>query len=153
MTTSGGTGVGMRIADVLRGKSAGSTVVTTSPTATVSELLGLLARYNVGALPVVDGGELIGIVSERDVVRRLHEHGHAMLESTVADLMTGNVVTCAPGDKAADLARVMTDRRIRHLPVCDGSRLVGIVSIGDLVKARIDQLEQEREQLASYIAG
>jgi CBS domain-containing protein len=128
-------------------------VVTTAPTATVAELLGLLAQYNVGALPVVDGGELIGIVSERDVVRRLHEHGHSMLESTVADLMTGDVVICAPTDRAADLARVMTDRRIRHLPVCDGGRLCGIVSIGDLVKARIDQLEQEREQLASYISG
>jgi CBS domain-containing protein len=143
----------MRIADVLRSKRAGATVVTTSPTATVTELLGLLAQYNVGALPVVDGGELVGIVSERDVVRRLHEHGHAMLDSIVAELMTGDVVTCAPGDRAADLARIMTDRRIRHLPVCEGNRLIGIVSIGDLVKARIDQLEQEREQLASYISG
>jgi CBS domain-containing protein len=141
----------MQIADVLRGKAVGLDVATTTPAATVSELLALLARYNVGALPVVDGGELVGIVSERDVVRKLHERGRDLLDATVADLMTADVVTCSPRDQAADLARVMTDRRIRHLPVCDDRGLVGIVSIGDLVKARIDQLENEREQLASYI--
>jgi CBS domain-containing protein len=141
----------MQIADVLRGKAVGRDVATTTPAATVSELLALLARYNVGALPVVDGGELVGIVSERDVVRQLHERGRDLFDATVADLMTSDVVTCSPRDRAADLARVMTDRRIRHLPVCDDRGLVGIVSIGDLVKARIDQLENEREQLASYI--
>jgi CBS domain-containing protein len=141
----------MQIADVLRGKATGSDVATTTPAATVGELLALLHRYNVGALPVVDGGELVGIVSERDVVRHLHERGRALLDATVGDLMTSDVVTCSPRDRAADLARVMTERRIRHLPVCDDRGLIGIVSIGDLVKARIDQLENEREQLASYI--
>jgi CBS domain-containing protein len=143
----------MQIADVLRGKAVGLDVATTTPAATVSELLALLARYNVGALPVVDGGELVGIVSERDVVRQLHERGRDLFDATVADLMTSEVVTCSPRDRAADLARVMTERRIRHLPVCDDRGLVGIVSIGDLVKARIDQLENEREQLASYISS
>ena len=143
----------MQIKDVLRGKAAGPDVATTSPSASVEELLALLARYNVGALPVVDGGELVGIVSERDVVRQLHERGRELLDVTVRDLMTADVVTCAPGDRAADLARVMTDRRIRHLPVCDDSGLIGIVSIGDLVKTRIDQLEREHEQLTSYISG
>ena len=141
----------MQIADVLRGKATGTGVATTTPTATIGELLALLHRYNVGALPVVDGGELVGIVSERDVVRHLHERGRALLDATVGDLMTSDVVTCSPRDRAADLARVMTERRIRHLPVCDDRGLIGIVSIGDLVKARIDQLENEREQLASYI--
>ena len=141
----------MQIADVLRGKATGPGVATTTPTATIGELLALLHRYNVGALPVVDGGELVGIVSERDVVRHLHERGRALLDATVGDLMTTDVVTCSPRDRAADLARVMTERRIRHLPVCDERGLVGIVSIGDLVKTRIDQLENEREQLASYI--
>ena len=141
----------MQIADVLRGKATGPGVATTTPTATIGELLALLHRYNVGALPVVDGRELVGIVSERDVVRHLHERGRALLDATVGDLMTSDVVTCSPRDRAADLARVMTERRIRHLPVCDDRGLVGIVSIGDLVKARIDQLENEREQLASYI--
>jgi CBS domain-containing protein len=143
----------MLIADVLRGKAAGRGVATTTPSATVVELLTLLARYNVGALPVVDGGDLVGIVSERDVVRQLHERGRDLLDATVGDLMTRDVVTCAPGDRAADLARVMTERRIRHLPVCDDRGLCGIVSIGDLVKTRIDELEREREQLASYISS
>jgi CBS domain-containing protein len=141
----------MQIADVLRGKATGPGVATTTPTATIGELLALLHRYNVGALPVVDGRELVGIVSERDVVRHLHERGRDLLDATVGDVMTADVVTCSPRDRAADLARVMTERRIRHLPVCDDRGLIGIVSIGDLVKARIDQLENEREQLASYI--
>ena len=102
---------------------------------------------------MVDGGELVGIVSERDVVRQLHERGRDLLDATVADIMTADVVTCSPRDRAADLARVMTERRIRHLPVCDERGLIGIVSIGDLVKTRIDQLEREREHLASYISG
>ena len=143
----------MLIADVLRGKIAGSTLATTSPSATVGELLGLLAQYNVGALPVVDGAQLVGIVSERDVVRQLHERGNGLLGTTVGEIMSAEVVTCSPRDRAADLARIMTDRRIRHLPVCDERGLIGIVSIGDLVKMRIDQLEREREQLASYITG
>ena len=143
----------MQIADVLRGKAAGPEVATTTRGATVGELLALLARHNVGALPVVEGRELVGIVSERDVVRQLHERGRDLLDATVGDLMTTDVVTCSPRDRAADLARVMTERRIRHLPVCDDGGLCGIVSIGDLVKARIDQLEHERAHLASYITG
>ena len=141
----------MRIADVLHGKATGSGVATATPATTLAELLALLSRYNVGAVPVLDGDALVGIVSERDIVRRLHARGPGLFDATVADLMTVDVVTCSPQDRAADLARVMTERRIRHLPVCDAGGLVGIVSIGDLVKARIDQLENEREQLASYI--
>lgn len=141
----------MRIADVLRSK--GSEVVVVAPTATVAELLGLLAERNVGALPVVDAAELIGIVSERDVVRRLHDGGAAVLEARVADIMTTSVTTCAPEDDAAGLAAVMTKGRFRHLPVVVDGALVGIVSIGDLVKTRIDMLEQERAQLQSYIAS
>jgi CBS domain-containing protein len=141
----------MRIADVLRKK--GTTVATIGPEATVTELLGELAAHNVGALPVVEGGTLIGIVSERDVVRRLHAGGPALLEATVADIMTTEVTTCSPSDDVGDLAAVMTSRRFRHLPVLVEGELAGIVSIGDLVKARIDLLESEREQLQSYIAG
>ncbi len=143
----------MQIGDVLRGKAGGPGLVTTTPEASVAELLALLARHNVGALPVVEGTDLVGIVSERDVVRHLHERGRDLVDATVADLMTADVVTCSPRDRAADLARVMTERRIRHLPVCDERGLCGIVSIGDLVKARIDQLEDERAQLSSYIHG
>lgn len=141
----------MRIADVLRDK--GSDVLTVSPAATVAELIAAIAERNVGALPVIDGGRLIGIVSERDVVRHLHSGGPKLLDQRVAEIMTTDVSTCEPGDNVEELARVMTERRFRHLPVVVDGRLRGIVSIGDLVKARIDMLEVEREQLASYIAG
>ncbi|HET6260154.1 CBS domain-containing protein [Pseudonocardia sp.] len=141
----------MRIADVLRSK--GTNVATVDPTATVAELIGELASHNVGALPVVEGGQLVGIVSERDVVRRLHADGPGLLEARVGDIMIPGVTTCAPGDSVSDIAAVMTNRRFRHLPVVVDGKLAGIVSIGDLVKARIDLLESEREQLQSYIAG
>jgi CBS domain-containing protein len=143
----------MLIADVMRGKAIGSDVATIRPSAPVLELLEQLVGRNIGALPVVEGGELVGIVSERDVVRQLHAHGRGLLDATVGDLMTRDVVTCAPTDGAADLARIMTERRIRHLPVVDSRGLIGIVSIGDLVKTRMDELEREREHLASYITG
>jgi CBS domain-containing protein len=141
----------MRIADVLRRK--GTAVATVGPHVTVTELLGELATHNVGALPVVDGGNLIGIVSERDVVRRLHAGGATTLDARVADIMTTDVSTCSPSDDVSDVAAVMTSRRFRHLPVVVEGELVGIVSIGDMVKARIDLLESERAQLARYIAG
>jgi CBS domain-containing protein len=141
----------MRIADVLRNK--GSNVATVGPTASVTEMVAELAAHNVGALPVVDGDRLVGIVSERDVVRRLHAGGAALLEASVGEIMTTEVTTCSPEDRVADLAAVMTARRFRHLPVVVDGKLIGIVSIGDLVKARIDLLESEREQLQSYIAG
>ncbi|HEY0816190.1 MAG TPA: CBS domain-containing protein [Pseudonocardia sp.] len=141
----------MRITDVLRGK--GASVATVEPAASVGELVALLAQHNVGALPVLDAGRLVGIVSERDVVRRLHAGGAGLLQLRVADIMTSGVTTCEPGDKVEDLARIMTDRRFRHMPVVDNGDLIGIVSIGDLVKARIDLLEAERQQLQSYIAG
>ncbi|MGD9526243.1 CBS domain-containing protein [Pseudonocardia sp.] len=142
----------MHIADVIRGK--GADVVTIGPSATVGELIALIAGRNIGALPVVDDeGHLVGIVSERDVVRRLHEMGSALLAQHVSEIMTTEVTTCSPGDSVVDLARVMTERRFRHLPVVVDGELRGIVSIGDLVKARIDMLEVEREQLASYIAS
>jgi CBS domain-containing protein len=142
----------MRIADILRSK--GSTVATVAPTATLADLIGDLAKYNVGALPVVDeNGRLVGIVSERDVVRQLHANGPDVLYLQISEFMTAGVTTCAPGDNVADLARIMTAGRFRHLPVLVDGTLAGIVSIGDLVKARIDLLESERQQLQSYIAG
>jgi CBS domain-containing protein len=141
----------MRVADVLRTK--GSEVATVPPELSVTGLLEDLARHNVGALVVVDGtGALAGIVSERDVVRRLDERGSALLTAPVAEIMTSPVVTCEPGDAVDELAEIMTERRIRHMPVLSDGELVGIVSIGDVVKSRIRQLESDREQLESYIA-
>ncbi|MGW7531534.1 CBS domain-containing protein [Amycolatopsis sp. NPDC054798] len=141
----------MRIADLLQRK--GATVATVSPGTTVTELLAGLARHNVGAMVVVDAeGGIAGIVSERDVVRRLDEHGPSVLEGPVADIMTTMVASCTPDDPVDQLSVVMTERRIRHVPVLDGGRLAGIVSIGDVVKIRMEQLEQSQEQLEAYIS-
>jgi len=94
---------------------------------------------------------LVGIVTERDIVRALHERGPSILATAVRDLMSGTVTTCLPTDSVDSLAETMTEQRIRHLPVMSDGRLVGIVSIGDVVKSRIDELQAERDQLASYI--
>ena len=141
----------MRITDVLRRK--GDLVVTISPDQPVSELLAALAQYKVGALVVSRGdGSVDGIVSERDVVRRLHSDGAEMLGLPVSAIMTSNVRTCSPQDVIDDLMQMMTDHRFRHVPVVSDGRLIGIVSIGDVVKHRLDELQVERDQLAAYIA-
>jgi CBS domain-containing protein len=140
----------MRIRDVVAAKNE-QKVITVSPAATVRELLGLLAEHNVGALVVSGDGEVVdGIVSERDVVRRLHENTE-LLQATVESIMTTDVRTCTPDDRLDDLMSLMTERRIRHVPVCEDDRLVGIVSIGDVVKHKIDALQFERDQLDSYV--
>ncbi|MDQ3464732.1 MAG: CBS domain-containing protein [Actinomycetota bacterium] len=142
----------MRIKDVLRHK--GSAVVTVGPDATVHDLLAALSEHAVGALVVsTDGQQVDGIVSERDVVRRLHDDGADLLNQTVASIMTSDVHTCGPEDLIDDLMRAMTERRIRHIPVVVDGRLAGIVSIGDIVKFRMDELETERRQLQDYISS
>ena len=123
------------------------------PGISVAGLLEDLARHNVGAMVVCDDtGTLVGIVSERDVVRQLHERGAELLRVPVSEIMTTSVVTCELTEAVDSLASTMTERRIRHMPVVSGGKLVGIVSIGDVVKSRIEQLESDREQLESYIA-
>ena len=140
----------MKISDVMRTK--GSAVVTVSPRETVETLLNLLGQHNIGAVVVsADGREVSGIVSERDVVRRLQSAGADALGLPVSDLMTTQVVTCQPDDDLAETAGSMTEHRIRHLPVLVDGQLVGIVSIGDIVKNRIDQLQSERDHLEGYI--
>ncbi|WP_433461503.1 CBS domain-containing protein [Spirillospora sp. CA-128828] len=140
----------MRIRDILRRK--GDAVATVRPEATVRQLLAILAEHNIGAVVVSpDGTSIAGIVSERDVVRRLHEHGAALLDHPVSDIMTAEVRSCGPGDRVEDLRRVMTEHRFRHAPVVADGRLAGIVSIGDVVKSAIDELESEREHLVDYI--
>jgi CBS domain-containing protein len=143
----------MRINEVLAGK-AGHEVITVKPDATVRELVGMLADHNIGALVVSTDGETVdGIVSERDVVRRVAERGAAVLEATVGEIMTTSVVSCSSTDTVDSIAATMTERRIRHMPVIDGSELVGVISIGDVVSSRIRQLEQDRGQLEQYISG
>lgn len=141
----------MKIADVLTRKAI-TEVVTIASTATVRDLLGVLAEHGIGACVVSgEGTSAAGIVSERDVVRRLHEND-ALLAAEVSTIMTSEVETCAPEATIDEILGIMTTRRIRHMPVvsADGE-LVGIVSIGDLVKHRIDQLAFERDQLEAYV--
>lgn len=145
----------MRIADILRIK--GSSVATVTETTTVTGLLAELAIQNIGAMVVIGadgpGGHIgiVGIVSERDVVRQLHEHGPDLLRRPVADIMSAVAVSCTPEDPVDDLAALMTNNRVRHVPVLDGGRLAGIVSIGDVVKNRMEELQAERQQLQAYI--
>ena len=140
----------MRISDVLSAKSS-QEVVTIKPDAGVRDLLALLSEHNVGALIVSSDGEAVdGIVSERDVVRHLHSDG-TVINNTVDAIMTTEVETCDKDTPVDVLMKIMTDRRIRHVPVCHDGRLVGIISIGDVVKHRIDRLEFERDQLDSYV--
>ena len=140
----------MRISDVLKAKPSHD-VITISPDATVRDLVALLSQHNVGALIVSgDGSSVDGIVSERDVVRRLHDDAD-VLDRPVGSIMTAEVRTCEGTQALTDLMQVMTEHRIRHEPVVIDGKLTGIISIGDLVKHRIDELEFERDQLDSYV--
>lgn len=140
----------MRISDVVKAKPSHE-VVTISPDATVRELVALLAEHNVGALVASSDGEtVLGIVSERDVVRQLSRE-EAMLDRPVSAIMTAEVHTCVAEDSVDDLMAAMTARRIRHVPVLANGKLSGIISIGDVVKSRIGELEFERDQLDSYL--
>lgn len=139
----------MRIADVLRNK--GAAVATIAPDTSVTELLAGLAEHNIGAMVVVGPDGIAGIVSERDVVRKLHEQGADLLNRPVSDIMTTMVATCSPSDSVDSLSALMTTNRVRHIPVLDGGKLAGIVSIGDVVKTRMEELELEQEQLQAYI--
>ncbi len=140
----------MRISALLQAK--GSTVQTVRRDATVAEVVALLYRHGVGALVVSDDGVHIeGIVSERDVVRRLHELRGALLVEQASAIMSHDVTTCSPEDDVETLMSTMTDQRVRHVPVVSGGELVGIVSIGDVVKSRIDELQRDRDTLVDYI--
>jgi len=140
----------MKIVEVLNAKPDGG-VVTITPDAGVRELIAKLAEHNVGALIVSSDGKTVeGIVSERDVVRHLHHDG-TVVNNTVGAIMTEVVETTAPDATLDDLMEIMTNRRIRHVPVVKDGVLVGIVSIGDVVKHKMSQLQFERDQLDSYV--
>jgi CBS domain-containing protein len=142
----------MRVTDVLRHK--GDRVATMPGDGTVRELLALLATHGIGAVVVSgDGRRVDGIVSERDVVRRLHADGDRILDAAVATIMTTDVRTCSPEAMLDDLMPVMTEHRVRHIPVVVDGRLAGIVSIGDVVKRRMAEVQAERDQLTDYITG
>jgi CBS domain-containing protein len=140
----------MRVSDILRSK--GNAVETVQPDATVRQLLAVLAEHNIGASIVSEDGEtIVGIVSERDVVRQMHQRGAGLLEARVDSIMTADVRTTAPEELLDDLRATMTEHRIRHVPVVQEGRLAGLVSIGDVVKSTISELETEREHLVGYI--
>jgi CBS domain-containing protein len=140
----------MAIAMILRGK--GHDVASVGPDSPVSDVIAELVTRRIGAVLVKEGDEVIGVVSERDVIRGLSGHGGGVLELRARDVMTAPVITIGPADSVAAAMELMTDRRIRHLPVMESGRLVGLVSIGDLVKCRIEEAEREALALKDYIA-
>ena len=142
----------MAVAQILRQK--GSDVVTVSPSDNVQTIVGLLASHRIGAVVVLDGkGSIAGIVSERDIVRAMATDAAGVMSKAAKDIMTAKVMTCEPGDSEADLMQLMTENRIRHLPVVADGRLAGMISIGDVVKLRMEAVEREAEEMKTYIAS
>ncbi len=135
-------------------KEKGDRLVTARPDDTIATAAETLKRERIGALMVMDErGELAGIISERDIVRAMPEHGPELFGLSVDKLMTREVVTCGPGDRVHEIMKNMTSGRFRHMPVIDDGKLVGIISIGDVVKSRLQELETETSQLRDYIVG
>jgi CBS domain-containing protein len=142
----------MAVAHILRQK--GSDVITVSPSDSVQSIVDTLTRHRIGAVVVVDSaGEIAGIVSERDVVRAMAGNAAGVAARTARDIMTEEVMTCEPDDSEAELMQLMTENRIRHLPVLAGGRLAGMISIGDVVKLRMESIEREAEEMKTYIAS
>ncbi len=143
----------MKVAEILKQK--GQDVISVRPTETIDTLSHRLRLARIGAMVVTgEGGALIGIISERDIVHGIAEHGASCLELTVADLMTQRVITCAPEDSVTRISRLMTDNRIRHLPVVNGTGLVGVISVGDVVKNWLEEMSLEANVLRDIaIAG
>ncbi|WP_404336873.1 CBS domain-containing protein [Sphingomonas sp. MMS12-HWE2-04] len=139
----------MTIAAILGGK--GHEVVSVDGTSKVAEAVALLASRRIGAVPVTDGGTVVGIFSERDVVYGLEREGAAALDRRVSDVMTAPAITVSPDESVLAALALMTRRRIRHLPVLEDGRCIGFVSIGDLVKYRIERIESEAEAMRAYI--
>ena len=133
--------------------SKGRTVVTIEPTATLEDAIGTLTRHNIGALVVLGPEQrVIGVLSERDIVRALADQGAAgVLKNPLAQVMTRNVSTCLEADKVGAVMEQMTNGKFRHVPVLEGGRLVGIISIGDVVKHRLHEMERDQEAMRDYI--
>ncbi|MBW4024350.1 MAG: CBS domain-containing protein [Proteobacteria bacterium] len=141
----------MIVERIIRGKSGA--VATVSAQLSLAEVCALLTQRRIGAVPVMDGATLVGIISERDIVHVLAEHGAAALDLKVADAMTREVKTTTMQTTVEEAMAAMTAGRFRHLPVVEGGKLIGIVSIGDVVKARLDEQQYEVENLRSYVVG
>lgn len=142
----------MKVSDILKQK--GETVFNVAKTEQIESFAGQLKSMRVGAMVVLDNGELVGIISERDIVNGIAEHGRNCLSMTVGDLMTTGVVTCLASDNIAQISRLMTEKRIRHLPVVEDRKMVGIISVGDVVKNRMEEMSLEANVLRDLaIAG
>ncbi|HEY0315603.1 MAG TPA: CBS domain-containing protein [Sphingomonas sp.] len=141
----------MTIAAILQNK--GSDIVSVGPEQRVSEVVKLLAERRIGAVPVIAGGRVEGIFSERDLIYHLAEQGPPVLDRRVSDVMSSPAITVARDTTLLSALALMTKRRIRHLPVVEGEAIIGVVSIGDLVKLRIDRIEADAEAMRLYIAG
>lgn len=139
----------MTIAAILQNK--GSEVVQVGSGETVRSVVTLLAERRIGCVPVMEGGKVIGIFSERDLVRQIAKTGSTVLDAPVSEVMTSPAYTVEPGMSVLTALSLITQRRMRHLPVCEGDRLIGFISIGDLVKYRIDKIEAEASALRDYI--
>lgn len=139
------------VRDVLSAK--GSSVVTVAPGATVMEAVDKMNRNKIGALVVMDGGSVVGMFTERDVLQRVVGACHSPRDIHVADVMTTEVICCTPDEDIEDVAAVMKDRRIRHLPVCDGDELLGLISIGDVSAQFASQQQAQITFLSDYIYG
>lgn len=140
----------MSLAHILNEK--GRVVITTKPTSTVSEIAILLTKHQIGAIVIInDSGAVLGIVSERDIVREMSKNGTDALQLQAVDIMTTNVHTAQPDDRETELMALMTERRIRHVPVMHDGQLAGMISIGDVVKQRIKEIEREAAEMKAYI--
>ena len=142
--------MGAKVSSVLKHK--GYDVVTVARRQTVASVVKVLTQHRIGAAPVIsEDGQIVGIISERDIIRGISQHGEAVLALHAEQLMTRDVRTCSSDEELVDIMQVMTLQRIRHLPVVEGGALRGIVSIGDVVKQRLAEIQDEVENLESYI--
>ena len=141
----------MLVSALIKEKGAG--VITTGPATTVSEVADIIARERIGAVVVTEqDDQVVGIISERDIVNGLSKRGTGLLDLPISDVMTRDVFTCATTEDVNQLRREMTNRRARHIPIVEEGKLIGIISIGDIVKNRLDELESETKQMRDYIA-
>lgn len=139
----------MTIAAILAGK--GREVISVTAHQSIAEAIALLAGRRIGAVPVMEGGSVAGIFSERDVIHAIEAYGAAALDRKVGTVMTAPAITVGPGEAVIGALSLMTRRRVRHLPVVEGGRVIGVVSIGDLVKYRIDRIEADAAAMRAYI--
>ena len=141
----------MRVANILTVK--GDDVISVKPNTTIVEVAKVLKSKRIGAILVMEGGSIAGIISERDIARGLPDYKKKILSMPVSDLMTKKVTTCTSDASIDEIMEMMTENRIRHLPVVDDGKLVGFISVGDVVKNRVEELVAEEDQLRSYVSG